>query len=186
MRIIGGQFKRSVIAVPALAGLTSLRPTPSRVRETLFNWLGQDLTGLRCLDAFAGSGALGFEAASRGAARVDLVEQNATLCTHLRATQARLKANTVYVHQQDAISYLTQLASREPNSLDILFLDPPFDIPDLYSAALAQALKLLASTGLLYLEHAATIEDPVPNTLGLRCVKNGAAGAVLFGLWQVT
>ena len=94
VRIIGGQWRRSRLPVPDAPGL---RPTPDRVRETLFNWLGQDLSGWRCLDAFAGSGALGFEAASRGAARVLLVEQDRRLAEGLRAVKERLNADAVEV-----------------------------------------------------------------------------------------
>ena len=89
VRIIGGQWKRTKLPVPDKPGL---RPTPDRVRETLFNWLGQDLTGWRCVDAFAGTGALGLEAASRGATEVLLVEQDPQLVSQLRALQAKLDA----------------------------------------------------------------------------------------------
>src|SRR3954465_15139209 len=89
VRIIGGHWKRTRLDVPDRPGL---RPTPDRVRETLFNWLGQDLSGWRCIDAFAGTGALGFEAASRGAAEVLLVEQDPDLVALLRATQSKLEA----------------------------------------------------------------------------------------------
>src|SRR4029450_14011894 len=94
VRIIGGQWKRSKLPVPDKPGL---RPTPDRVRETLFNWLGQDLTGWRCVDAFAGTGALGLEAASRGAADVLVIEQDAQLVDQLRAIQAKLGASAVKV-----------------------------------------------------------------------------------------
>ena len=87
IRIIGGQWKRRLLPVPDAPGL---RPTPDRVRETLFNWLGQDLTGWRCIDLFAGSGALGFEAASRGAARVDMVEQNPAIARGLQGSIQQL------------------------------------------------------------------------------------------------
>ncbi len=92
VRIIGGMWKKSVLHFPDVEGL---RPTPDRVRETLFNWLGQDLTGLQCLDLYAGSGALGFEAASRGATRVVLMERNAEAVRALRANAARLSATSL-------------------------------------------------------------------------------------------
>src|SRR5436190_5949296 len=92
VRIIGGQWKRTKLPVADKPGL---RPTPDRVRETLFNWLGQDLTGQRCIDLFAGTGVLGFEAASRGAAHVVLVEQDPQLVDLLRATRAKLGADAV-------------------------------------------------------------------------------------------
>src|SRR5206468_12965839 len=94
VRIIGGQWKRSKLPVADSPGL---RPTPDRVRETLFNWLGQDLSGWRCLDAFAGSGALGFEAASRGAAEVVLVERDPRIVRSLRESQQRLQATALRV-----------------------------------------------------------------------------------------
>src|SRR5258706_13162008 len=92
VRIIGGQWKRSKLPVADAPGL---RPTPDRVRETLFNWLGNDLSGWRCLDAFAGSGALGFEAASRGAAAVLLIERDPRLARCLRESQQRLNATAI-------------------------------------------------------------------------------------------
>src|SRR3954470_23229864 len=101
VRIIGGQWKRTRLPVPDKAGL---RPTPDRVRETLFNWLGQDLQGWRCVDAFAGTGALGFEAASRGAAEVLIVEQDAQLVDLLRATQKKLDATTVKVERGNGLT----------------------------------------------------------------------------------
>ena len=101
MRLIGGQLKRSKLPVADKPGL---RPTPDRVRETLFNWLGHDLTGARVLDAFAGSGALGFEAASRGAAEVLLIERDADLVRSLRASQVRLKADALHITRRRAIS----------------------------------------------------------------------------------
>ena len=108
MRIIGGQWKRSKLPVADRPGL---RPTPDRVRETLFNWLGQDLTGWRCLDAFAGSGALGFEAASRGAAEVVLLERDAGAgAPACRRRKQRLKADAVRVERADALAWMARAA----------------------------------------------------------------------------
>ncbi|MCE2857107.1 MAG: RsmD family RNA methyltransferase [Comamonadaceae bacterium] len=118
VRIIGGQWKRSKIKVIDRPGL---RPTPDRVRETLFNWLGQDLTDWRCVDAFAGTGALGFEAASRGAQSVLMLEQDAQLVMLLSQTRERLKAHTVQVQKGDAMMALQRLA---PSSLDVVFFMP--------------------------------------------------------------
>src|SRR6476646_1669760 len=123
VRIIGGQWKRSKLPVPDKPGL---RPTPDRVRETLFNWLGHDLQGWRCVDAFAGTGALGLEAASRGAANVLLVEQDAELVARLRDTVARLKAEGAEVQVQRG-NGLSVLGGLSPGSIDLIFLDPPFD-----------------------------------------------------------
>jgi 16S rRNA (guanine(966)-N(2))-methyltransferase RsmD len=120
VRIIGGRWKRSKLAVPALEGL---RPTPDRVRESLFNWLGQDLTGWACLDLFAGTGVLGFEAASRGAARVTLVEQAPALVKSMQATKARLGADAVTVVRADVGEWL---ASSPPQAHDLILADPPY------------------------------------------------------------
>src|SRR3954471_2992124 len=121
VRIIGGQWKRTLLPV---ADRPRLRPTPDRVRETLFNWLGQDLGGWRCVDAFAGTGALGLEAASRGAADVLLVESEGALVDQLRAVIQRLAADQVRVQRGNALSVLATLP---PASVDLVFLDPPFD-----------------------------------------------------------
>jgi len=145
VRIIGGQWKRTKLAVADKPGL---RPTPDRVRETLFNWLGQDLTGWHCVDAFAGSGALGFEAASRGAKEVLLVEQDTALVAQLRRIQTQLQASTVQIVRGDAIAALGQLAA---DSMNAVFLDPPFDSM-LFDAALQAAGCAVAADGFVYLE----------------------------------
>lgn len=155
IRIIGGQWKRTRLAVADRPGL---RPTPDRVRETLFNWLGQDLTGWLVLDAFAGTGALGLEAASRGAARVTLVEQDAAQARDLHAVVQRLPgaATVVQVARASAIAVLQRQA---PASLDLVLLDPPFDT-DLYATALAAALPVLRTGGWLYLEASSAWTAP--------------------------
>src|SRR3954467_1505025 len=118
VRIIGGTWKRTPLPVADRPGL---RPTPDRVRETLFNWLGQDLTGWRCVDAFAGTGALGVEAAARGAADVLLVESEGALVDQLRAIAKKLDAGNVRVQRGNALSVLAGLP---PAGLDSIFLDP--------------------------------------------------------------
>src|SRR6185312_11393174 len=118
LRIIGGTLRGSRIAVPDFPGL---RPTPDRVRETLFNWLAPVIDGAQCLDLFAGTGALGIEALSRGAAQVDFVESDARLADLLRANLTRLKQDA-QVHVGDAMRHLAQVSSR----YDLVFLDPPF------------------------------------------------------------
>ena len=150
VRLIGGQWKRSKLPVIDKPGL---RPTPDRVRETLFNWLGNDLTGWRCLDAFAGSGALGFEAASRGAAEVLLLERDADLVHSLRASQQRLKAHTLQVEQADALAWMARCAAQR---FDLVLLDPPFGA-GLQSVALAAAAPLVGPGGSLYLESPAVL-----------------------------
>ena len=119
VRIIGGLWRSRIVRFP---DAPSLRPTPDRLRETLFNWLGQDLTGKVCLDLFAGSGALGFEAASRGARQVVMVEHDAGVYRALRETQTTLSAGQVELHRADAIKFLKS----DSRLYDVIFLDPPF------------------------------------------------------------
>ena len=122
IRIVGGQWKRTRLAVPDKPGL---RPTPDRVRETLFNWLGQSLEAWSCVDVFAGTGALGLEAASRGAAPVQLLEQDADLVKSLQATVQRLKASDqVSVRRTDGVATLRGMPAA---SVDLVLLDPPFE-----------------------------------------------------------
>jgi 16S rRNA (guanine(966)-N(2))-methyltransferase RsmD len=171
VRIIGGTWKRTRLEVPDRPGL---RPTPDRVRETLFNWLGQDLTGWRCVDAFAGSGALGLEAASRGAADVLLVEADGALVDLLRAVVQRLDATSVRVQRGNALTVLAGLA---PASVDLVFLDPPFDA-DLFDKALAAAVPALAPTGLVYLEAPGEWGAPALARHGLELLRHLKAGLV--------
>ena len=177
VRIIGGQWKRSKIKVIDRPGL---RPTPDRVRETLFNWLGQDLTGWRCVDAFAGTGSLGFESASRGAQSVLMLEQDAQLVAQLIETHQRLKAQTVQVQKGDAIMALQRLA---PSSLDVVFLDPPFE-GDYFDKALQAAAKAVVPKGWVYLEAPVQWTDEAVKACGLQVVKHMKAGAVHAHLLQ--
>ena len=179
VRIIGGLWKRSKLPVMAKPGL---RPTPDRVRETLFNWLGNDLSGLRCVDAFAGSGALGFEAASRGAQDVLLIEQDPQLVTHLQTQKARLKADAIRVQRGDGISALHSLAVAKA---DVIFLDPPFD-SDLFSKAIEAAAGAIAAQGAIYLEAPTAWGDEKISSFGLEVIKQGKAGAVHFHLLRKT
>jgi len=119
LRIIGGNWRSRRLRFPAAPGL---RPTPDRVRETLFNWLRQDLEGLSCLDLYAGSGALGLEAASRGAVRVVQVEQDPEVCAAIERNCALLGANQVEVVQMDVSRFLAGTGT----PFDLVFLDPPF------------------------------------------------------------
>lgn len=171
VRIIGGQWKRTRLPVPQLPGL---RPTPDRVRETLFNWLGQDLTGWRCLDAFAGTGALGLEAASRGAASVQLVEHDAGLVARLGQLCQRLQASAVQVRRGDGLAALQQCA---PASQDLIFLDPPFDSA-LFEPALRAAARALAPQGFVYLEAPTPWSAEALAPLGLVPHRHLKAGAV--------
>ncbi len=171
VRIIGGEWKRSKLPVGLLPGL---RPTPDRVRETLFNWLGADLTGWRCLDAFAGSGALGFEAASRGAASVVLIEREVRQARSLEESKLRLKADRLQVVTTDALSWMRRSA---PDAFELVFVDPPYD-SDLLTPALAAASRLVVEGGYIYLEaaHSYRAEDLAP--LNLTVYRHLHAGRV--------
>ncbi|TMS57228.1 16S rRNA (guanine(966)-N(2))-methyltransferase RsmD [Imbroritus primus] len=158
VRIIGGQWKRTPLAVLDADGL---RPTPDRVRETLFNWLGQDLGGCTCLDLFAGSGALGFEAASRGAARVVMVESLPAAVRQLQAMRDKLHAGMVDIRAGDALGHL---ASCPPGAFDVIFIDPPFGSP-LAARALAAAVSRLKPAGHIYLESGEDMSAALPAEL---------------------
>ena len=179
LRIIGGLWKRSRLPVAAHPGL---RPTPDRVRETVFNWLGQDLGGWSCVDAFAGTGALGFEAASRGAGPVVLVEQDRQLVLQLAAVKARLQAQQVRIQRGDGIAALAQLA---PSSIDVVFLDPPFDA-GLYEPALRGAAAAVRPGGFVYLEAPRAWSDAELVHVGLTIARHLKAGAVHAHLLQRT
>jgi 16S rRNA (guanine966-N2)-methyltransferase len=183
IRIIGGQWRRTRLPVAQRPGL---RPTPDRVRETLFNWLGQDLTGWRCLDAFAGTGALGFEAASRGAAQVQLVEQDAGLVTQLQTLAKRLQAGgsseSLRVQRGDGLAALRQAPAR---SVHLVLLDPPFDGTALFAPALQAAAQAVAEDGFVYLEAPAAWDEAALAASGLapyRYLKAGAVHAHLLRL----
>ncbi len=171
VRIIGGQWKRTRLAVADHPGL---RPTPDRVRETLFNWLGQDLSGWRCIDAFAGTGALGFEAASRGAKAVSLVEQDTALVLQLKRVQTQLQAVTIDIVRGDGVAALRHL---DANSMDAVFLDPPFD-STLFEVALQAAGRVVAPDGFVYLEAPTQWRDPQLASAGLQVYRHLKAGAV--------
>ena len=179
VRIIGGQWKRTRLKVVDMPGL---RPTPDRVRETLFNWLGQDLTGWVGVDAFAGTGALGLEAASRGAKQVLLIEQNAQLVTQLKASIAQLNAQTVQVIKGEGVHALQQSA---PGTVDVVFLDPPFEAK-LFEPALKAAARAIAPQGFIYLEAPELWSDERLLPLGLKVCKHLKAGAVHAHLIQKT
>ena len=171
VRIIGGQWKRTKLQVADKAGL---RPTPDRVRETLFNWLGQDLSGWRCLDAFAGTGALGFEAASRGATQVQLVEHDAALVIQLKRVQIQLQADAVQVTRGDGVAVLRHALAA---SQDIIFIDPPFDSVVFESAVLAAA-QAVTLPGFIYLEAPRKWTDEQLQPMGLQLHRHLKAGMV--------
>ena len=170
VRIVGGTWRSRRIRFTPRAGL---RPTPDRVRETLFNWLGQDLTGLSCLDLFAGSGALGFEAASRAAKRVVMVERDPAAYEALHANKALLDARQVELVRGDALEFV-----RGAKALfDVIFLDPPFDAD--YWGHLAPILPtLMTPDARVYCESGAAIEWGE----GWQVAKAGRAGHVIYQL----
>lgn len=173
VRIGGGEWRSRVLHFPESLGL---RPTPDRVRETAFNWLGQALTGLHCLDLFAGSGALGFEALSRGASSAVLVEQNPAVYRALQQNAGLLKADRARIVRQDALGFLAGDCQR----YDVIFLDPPFG-----QHWLARLLPLMPTRlnvgGVLYVEAEAAIDAPV----AWRLLKQGRAGNVCYHLLEL-
>jgi 16S rRNA (guanine966-N2)-methyltransferase len=180
VRIIGGQWKRTPLPVADEPGL---RPSPDRVRVTVFNWLAHfvpDLGSCGGLDLFAGTGALGFELASRGAGRVVLVERNPVLVAGLQRTKQKLNAEAVSIIAGDALAYARSAPDR---SFDIVFLDPPFD-GDLLRPALDAASRLVTPEGVVYAECGAPLEPAVAANCGLRIVRDGRAGQVHFHLLQ--
>ena len=170
VRIIGGEWRSRVVVFPPHE---DLRPTPDRVRETLFNWLGQDLTGKACLDLFAGSGALGFEAASRGARRVVMIERNPDAFKSLQANAAALQARAVELRRADALEFVRA----DDGVYDVVFLDPPFRA-DYLDAVLPVLGPRLAPAALVHVEAPAAPELPP----GWEIWRNGRAGAVTHQL----
>lgn len=168
VRIIGGSHRRRLVKFPDLPGL---RPTPDRVRETVFNWLGQDLSGLVCLDAFAGSGALGLEAASRGAARVVMWERDAHALAALRANVRELGINGADVLAADALASL----EGGGEDYDVIFLDPPF-AQDLLEPALCSAATRLRPGGRIYAESPRPLSAELLERTGLQVYRQGRAG----------
>jgi 16S rRNA (guanine966-N2)-methyltransferase len=170
IRIIGGDFRGRRLVVPDRPGL---RPTPDRVRETLFNWLGQRLEGLACLDLFAGSGALGFEAASRGAARVVLVENDPAAFAALKRFKDLVGMPNVELVAGDAYAFL-----KTEGQFDVVFLDPPFG-QNAAAAALEKLPARLAPGARVYLEA----EKPVESE-NWRELKRSRAGQVSYQLLE--
>jgi 16S rRNA (guanine966-N2)-methyltransferase len=168
VRIIGGAFRSRRLTFPAVAGL---RPTPDRVRETVFNWLGQRLDGLTCLDLFSGSGALGLEAASRGARQVVLVEQSLAAVAALRANAERLGA-PVEVVPGDALAFL----ARPPQRFDVVFVDPPYAAA-LLTGTLAALRPWVDAHSRVYCE-----DLRAPTAEGYVALRQGRAGTVHFAL----
>jgi len=170
VRIIGGAWRSRLVSFPPRR---DLRPTPDRVRETLFNWLGQDLTGKTCLDLFAGSGALGFEAASRGARRVVMVEQDLATFRALAVSRAALAAAAVELKRADALEFLRD----DDGVFDVVFLDPPFKAD--YWLRLAPLLPPHLAPGALVYHEGAARPDLPP---GWAVHRESRAGQVTYQL----
>jgi 16S rRNA (guanine966-N2)-methyltransferase len=170
VRIIAGTWRGRKLSFPRG---TDVRPTPDRVRETLFNWLSGHLDAARCLDLYAGTGALGLEALSRGAREVVLVERDRALAAALQANVRLLGANAEVV-----VSDAERFLDRQPAPFDVVFLDPPYSTP--LEAILARLPALLRGGGLVYIERAA--RDGLPEGGVLEWLKTSRAGAVRFGL----
>lgn len=177
IRIVGGQYRRTPIVVP---DVETLRPTPDRVRETLFNWLNHlwagEFADKQVLDLFAGSGALGFEAASRGVAHVQMVERDKTAASALRTLRDKLKADMIRIHVGDAM----QVAERmDASRFDLILLDPPFGqgwLPRLWPILPG----ILSEHGLVYVEAETPIEAPD----GFQILRQDKAGAVHYHLLE--
>jgi 16S rRNA (guanine966-N2)-methyltransferase len=173
IRIIGGLYRGKKLHFPKIEGL---RPTPDRVRETLFNWLMNDIKEARCLDAFAGSGALGFEAFSRGANHVVFIEQSTQAHLNLQKIMTQLNSPKLQLIKADTRLYLQQCH----NQFDIIFLDPPFAqnyIPQCLDNIVQN--KLLPQGGLVYLESSDTIAINMNHWQQLKLKQ---AGQILYSL----
>ncbi|MDX2345981.1 MAG: 16S rRNA (guanine(966)-N(2))-methyltransferase RsmD [Legionella sp.] len=176
VRIIGGNQRGKNINFPSALGL---RPTPSRIRETLFNWLMHSIRGARCLDAFSGSGALGFEAWSRGATHVTLIEASRNTCSNLKKQAILFDASVFKIIEGNALDYLNNASDQ----FDIIFLDPPFDAPDLLekSIILLEQNNMLSKQGLIYTES----REPLKlDATHWKTLKEKKAGLVYYALHQ--
>ena len=178
VRIIAGQWRSRRLPVPDIPGL---RPSGDRSRETLFNWIQVHIPGAACADLFAGTGALGFEAASRGAASVDMVERDARAARHLNDSVALLDAGRVSVHQADALARLKQQSA---GSFNIMFVDPPFQdqLHDEVLEAIEQS-ACLGEGGLVYVESSS--QDTAPRApAGWLCWKEKVIGDVRLQVFR--
>lgn len=182
MRIIGGRWKRTPLAV---ADVDGLRPTPDRVRETVFNWIAHlrpDLAACRGLDLYAGTGALGFELASRGAAAVTLVERHPAALAALRSIRERLQAASVDIVGGDALAVARTLPTA---AFDVVFVDPPYR-HDAWRPALQAVRPLLRAAALVYVEDDAPLAPDALASLGYDTVRVDRAGQVNFALLAPT
>lgn len=173
VRIIGGAWRSRLLPFPDVVGL---RPTPDRVRETLFNWLGQIMDGKTCLDLFAGSGAMGFEALSRGARNVVMVERDARVAKSLRDNAAALHAENCELVEADALKFL----GRETRCFDVIFVDPPYGL-ELLPQILPGLTSRLAENGMVYAESSSAVEFGPE----WQVWRNGHAGQVHYYLLKL-
>lgn len=179
IRIIGGSHRRRTLTVPAVEGV---RPTPDRVRETLFNWLGQTLQGWHVIDVFAGSGILSFEARSRGAENVIAIERHPLAMRHIRDTAERLNLPLQCI-EGDALGACRRLAEQSPQSVDLILLDPPFNEAEKWLEQLLPLAEcLLKPEGWLYLELPQPVEPAAP----WNAYRSAIAGQVCYHLWRRT
>jgi len=188
VRIIGGLWKRTPLLVLEAEGL---RPTPDRVRETVFNWLSHlidgDWSGIQCLDLFAGSGALGFEAASRGARRVVMVENHTPAVRQLEAGKEKLQAGQVEILRGDALALLQGFGARATgaSAFNLIFVDPPYH-QNWLAKIMPVCELLLAAGGLIYVESEQALEgEDLPDWMApWEVVRADKAGVVFYHLLQ--
>ncbi len=179
MRIIGGRWRGRRLHFPDRPGL---RPSPDRVRETLFNWLQADIAGSRCLDAFAGSGVLGLEAASRGASEVLLLELDAQAARAISDNLLQLAADCVKLQQRDTMAWLRSPRAAMQPAFDIVFIDPPFQAGVLQTCCeLLEQGGWLAAQAKIYIECARDTVLQVPDNWCL--LKHKTAGQVAYQLF---
>jgi len=174
VRINAGEWRSRLIKFPDAIGL---RPTPERVRQTVFNWLGQDLSGLSCLDLFAGTGVMGFEALSRGALTATLVEKSTPAYKALIENKQLLKAEQASLRHQDALQFLSQNSQK----FNLIFLDPPYHMQWL-DKVLPQLLAHLLEDGLVYAESEFALDLSSEMMQGWQIVKQSKAGNVFYHL----
>lgn len=174
MRIGGGEWRSRLLKFPDAVGL---RPTPDRVRQTVFNWLGQELNDLICLDLFAGTGVMGFEALSRGAKQVVLIEKSPIAFQALMHNKILIKADTAQIIQTDAQLFL----AKNQQKFDVVFCDPPYHL-QLLDKILPSLNQHLSTNGLVYVEA----EYSLLTVEGFDVIKHGKAGSVHYHLLKLS
>ncbi len=172
VRIVAGKWRGRFITFP---NLPNLRPTPNRARETLFNWLGSSVVGMTCLDLFAGSGALGFEASSRGADRVVLVDSNKLVSNFLQDNNRKLSGNGIEIHRLDALDF----CNSDTRTYDLVFLDPPFEL-NFHDKLLQKLQRLIRPGSLVYVES----NRPLELSASYRSQRQSKAGKVIYILLE--